>query len=1297
MAERLAYLEAVVGADITQFRKGMRDIRNEAGVFSETMRGIAGAARTLTFAFTVPMVALGSLAVQTASKFDASMRNINAIAGLSEQQFRDLSDATIEFGKNTRGGAIGAAEALYTVFSAGITDVAIAFDIMEVSTHTAEAGLADVVITTEALIATMLSYQDTSREFAEETSDAMTHMVAVGVGSMQDFATGIGKVIPAAGALGMSLEQLYGDMAFLTQRGMSAAVSSTALRQALISMAKPSEAMSSAFRELGADSAEGLIAQFGGVNEAITALVGTTDGSLTEINALWTNIRGAMAIQQFANDVDGWNAQMDEFGANMAGATDRAWIQQMSSFSAAVDLMTSALSAAAIVLGRELMPFIRPVMEGIRGLALSITDINPEVIRIVAGLGLVAAALPPLIWFMASLASPVGVLSVALIALAGIISTELIAAFGTFLTGSQPFKDDLQELSEIIERVTGWDFMPDTSVDEIMGAEPVVLDLFRNITILEPMSLWDVYEAEGYADTFSWDAFMTEMLTNGGWEGGAILPGMNLKWPSGGITTDAAENQLDEAMLGFKFKPFEMDMPLVKLTGIQEILPPKTLMESIEMWSPMLISRFNTVWNNVVVWLDGKASTFALSIASWFDTATMQPLYTALTLAMTGDFAGAIDAIIPGLTVTVGSLFSRLFGLDQELTIVEALRTLGKSAANFFLTDFVPAVAQGIGFATGRIAVMLYEGITAAIQFVFGGGAANAAGDVAGYVDEGVIQPFAQGFEQAIAGTNFAGLTTGLEVQIQEMFTTISDLSSFLSIDEMWGAATSFLDSIGNALTTLGNADWSGVAKLLGLVTVLGGTAMSAFINLFNGLAVGFGGIVESVAVALSGVVNLIAGIANNDVEQVMGGLVEFFVGLGFALVQFPLGVVTAIADAILDILNIDLDLSNINETMTQWRDDLVDALTRETTHKPLEWTPQVELQWTSGALEWFGDDMGGAIPALSPTGELVIDMSGFTITPDDEEWIDNFFAELMDNATKSGDTTTLDFFRDYFAGQGFIVPMPNLTFTDDFDPATAWEGEAGGLGLAEMINQRAVTELEGFEQSPEAQAAMNTAMAAFAVTGVATDEEGNLTAQPIIDNYLIPLETAWIERFGEAGTMTAAFSEFTAVAVTGFDLTEEAMISLHDYAKVDFQEFPVFMVDAINPVVAAIENFTDAAEDALKAVKDLLDMKGNASIKISIETSGLEEPETDGNHAGGLGKVPFDGYIAELHKGEEVLTASAAAERRQSMSADVAYGNSSATGNTTVVNNEYNINGVQDVDRFIAEMKRRGYKIDNG
>jgi hypothetical protein len=37
-----------------------------------------------------------------------------------------------------------------------------------------------------------------------------------------------------------------------------------------------------------------------------------------------------------------------------------------------------------------------------------------------------------------------------------------------------------------------------------------------------------------------------------------------------------------------------------------------------------------------------------------------------------------------------------------------------------------------------------------------------------------------------------------------------------------------------------------------------------------------------------------------------------------------------------------------------------------------------------------------------------------------------------------------------------------------------------------------------------------------------------------------------------------------------------------------------------------------------------------------------------DGSHAGGLDYVPFDGYVADLHKGEQMLTAEEARDNRR-------------------------------------------------
>jgi phage-related protein len=53
----------------------------------------------------------------------------------------------------------------------------------------------------------------------------------------------------------------------------------------------------------------------------------------------------------------------------------------------------------------------------------------------------------------------------------------------------------------------------------------------------------------------------------------------------------------------------------------------------------------------------------------------------------------------------------------------------------------------------------------------------------------------------------------------------------------------------------------------------------------------------------------------------------------------------------------------------------------------------------------------------------------------------------------------------------------------------------------------------------------------------------------------------------------------------------------------------------------------------------------GNRSVDVSANVSG---GGVDGSHAGGLDYVPFDGYVAELHKGEQVLTAEEARDYKR-------------------------------------------------
>jgi len=83
---------------------------------------------------------------------------------------------------------------------------------------------------------------------------------------------------------------------------------------------------------------------------------------------------------------------------------------------------------------------------------------------------------------------------------------------------------------------------------------------------------------------------------------------------------------------------------------------------------------------------------------------------------------------------------------------------------------------------------------------------------------------------------------------------------------------------------------------------------------------------------------------------------------------------------------------------------------------------------------------------------------------------------------------------------------------------------------------------------------------------------------------------------------------------------------------------------DAIEKVlVPALEKAFKLAEDFTKQTKDMAKEMREAGGNLTgqgYSADSIRQYSLSGSHAGGLAYVPYDGYIAELHQGEAVLTA---------------------------------------------------------
>jgi len=1305
MAERLAYLEAVVGADITQFRKGMRDVRNDVGILSETIGGIGKLGRTMTFAITAPLLALGSYAVQAASQFDAAMHNINAIAGLTGDELDILSAKTLEFGRNTRAGANEAANALYTVYSAGITNATDAFTTMRWATKTAEAGLADMTVTTEALVASLLSYGDVTEEFAERASDALTAMVAVGVGSMDEFAGAVGNVLPTASALGMSIEELYGDMAFLTQRGMGASKSATALNSALTSLAKPTNAMKAAFQTLGVVGAEGLIEKFGGVNGALQALIGTTDGTQASIQALFNNIRGARAINLFAKDIDGWNDSMAEFNTLLDGATMRAWEEQGKSFAAKWDLMTSALQGAAITIGTKLLPVIAPLIGGIADFFNEISSLNPELLTLGIVIAGVVAATGPLLWIFASLLNPVGLVLGSIIALGAAFAENfhnirtVVSDAVTSVVGDLGWvKDVFTDLYTAI--------FPDTQTAEFTIA-PVTIDTTDIISVTTPTSLYALFIEEGYDELFGWHEFM-RVMEAAGWVGGALTPEDTFTIDLGDmITVEGFESPFSEMLHD---SILDAQGQIEAGPGLWERL--------LGTWTdiePIVTENLANIAGAIVSWADNMAGKGLNLIAAWFtpNAEGKSPITTMLTSVLEGDFAAAINQVIPGAGSDLQKAISSDWPAKIEAAIpdiVAGVTNLVGSLGTWLVDEGIPLFAEKAGYFIGKIGTIIVDGMGKLNDWLFGGGEGQGnAGDAASYVEDNVIDPFSTGFNQAMSEADvgggmegwadgivalvagalgtaflvtaaFSGVTAAIGGALSLSLAAVK-LTPFILMEALRGAfvvrqvgltvmATGFVAKVTAAIATAGAAISAGAAWAVSTVASIG-AAIAGLLTTATFVVPALGltlGTLLYVAIPQSW---------KDTIRTAIGGFFDEVFGEG-TMDWWDEATENNMLQVAADIAYfIDPGAADkINEARTNWVEALPATWDTSELGVPLFFSPEfmeampdidftMPLDRLIAQFDAFGDyDLGEQVQFWTPAkmadfeaGQqlFVGGIDGAVLAIDDAD-------ERMQAALERILT---------FGDDGLVIPS---------FPKPGEEGRAGGLG-AGLFN---TSEIEAAGE--EAVTVIETEMTEMGIAFLAQMGAGtNLDAERINTDFLQPLEQSWLGTFGTDSPMYTTMSEFATDMALNLDSVGDAFARMWAGVAATVPFLVGMLVSEMPKAIGPLNAVRDAANAAAAAVNALLSISGTITIEVIGSTP-------DGTHATGLTYVPFDGYMAELHKGERVLTAAENEDYGNIPTGAVApQGN---TTNNSTTENTIIIQGVQDVDGMLRELERRGIKI---
>ena len=130
-----------------------------------------------------------------------------------------------------------------------------------------------------------------------------------------ELANTFGRVGPAARAIGISLEEVAGSVAAISDRGLGTAETLTAVRGIITALTKPTDDLKAVLQDLGFATGESAISTLGFVG-TLRALTDSTGGSVQGLSRLFPRIRGLTGILAGASD------NFETLEANINAATE---------------------------------------------------------------------------------------------------------------------------------------------------------------------------------------------------------------------------------------------------------------------------------------------------------------------------------------------------------------------------------------------------------------------------------------------------------------------------------------------------------------------------------------------------------------------------------------------------------------------------------------------------------------------------------------------------------------------------------------------------------------------------------------------------------------------------------------------------------------------------------------------------------------------------------------------------------------------------------------------------------------
>jgi len=457
MAETIAQLKAIIGADITGFMSGLSTVSAQLTKF--------GASLTM---LTAPLAAFGVQGVKVAASFEDLMVQLKTFGGVAGKELEQVRSFVLKMGADTVFSAQDAGSALLDMLKSGMSlkdGMAGLPTVLQLAT----VGSMSLSEASGIVTAAMAQYGLTAKD-ATRITNALAQGANASRADVKDLGAALQNVGPIAKQFGLSVEDTVAILSVFANNGIMGAEAGTQLKSMLLNLSRPTDKVQEAYSALGVTLYDNT-----GKMKNLNVFIKELDAALSKLpvkkqNELMQTLGGTYGILGLSalRASKGTDTMLKAMKAAPGAATVAE--ASMGTFSRAVESLKGSLETLQITV---LTPLMENILKPLVNWLIEITNkvsawaaANPElantITMILAGLTLLGPtimALGVVIGPLVNGLALVGTLIGALTSPIGLVIVGIGALAAAFATNFGGIRDTLQpiitEIGNLINSLFG--------------------------------------------------------------------------------------------------------------------------------------------------------------------------------------------------------------------------------------------------------------------------------------------------------------------------------------------------------------------------------------------------------------------------------------------------------------------------------------------------------------------------------------------------------------------------------------------------------------------------------------------------------------------------------------------------------------------------------------------------------------------------------------------------------------------------------------------------------------------------